>query len=256
MKWVYLVIPLIIGLVFTQAYAMGLHIEEHQHLQNCTNQTCTATMDMNQTMNKTMERIHEHNETHINVTNGTQRMVEEKHEWMHKEHYMGFHEKVKVGVETKFKFENAYEKWQHAKEECQTGNCSMYFNATQELVLTAINATIERLQTVNTTEAQELISELTNYYNQIENMTNITQLRTIYPEVRQTIAEANQVYAKATLIDLANTYMDYLNELPQNAEVEKIKAEINDLIANSTNMTAKDMAEQLKIIRGEILALG
>ena len=251
MKAAYIAIPIVVGLlvIVAQAYAMGpltskyMPTKGNKYIENHTNQIVNHT---NRTMNKEEKRMENH----------TNQMIKRTHRWMQKAHYMRFKDRLKLGMETRERFENSYKNWQHAREQCQLGNCSMYFNATQNMLLTSINVSIERLDSINSTTAQELISELNNYSIQIQDANNISELRAIYPEVKAAIQQANQIYEKSTLIDLANTYLDYLNEKPQTKEVIGIENQIKNLINNSSNMFVKDIVIQLKMIRGEIIALG
>ena len=239
MNWKVYILVVIVALLFTQAYAfqgnMNHKFFKNTAVKNTTLKMHNRTTIINQTLNKTKRIIH-------------------PYKWMRMIHYQRFKHGLHLALGTREKFIIKYKAWQKERQKCMSGNCTMYFNVTKDMTLTAINVTITRLQSINSTESQELINNLTTMKSEIENTSNIQELREIYPEVRKTIAEANHLFATHMLVNLAYTYLDYVNELSQNTS--NIKMQLNQLISNSSNMTPSEIAHQLRTIRGEIMALG
>ena len=241
MNWKIYVLIAIGVLLFTQAYAFQGHGTKYANFTNEHKSNYTNNTNHNFTI-----------KPKANYTNNTNHNLI-SHAWMKMRHYQRFKNGLHLALDTREKFMLKYKIWQRERQNCMAGNCSRYFNVTKDMTITAIDVTILRLQNINSTESQELITNLTTLKAEVENTSNIQDLRVIYPEVRKDIAKANHLFASHMLVNLAYAYLDYVNEMSQNTD--NIKLQLHQLIDNSSNMTPSEIAHQLKIIRGEIMAL-
>lgn len=183
-----------------------------------------------------------------------------RHEYMHRPKnywktapvFKEFKHRVELSRMLHKRYVKKYRHWQRVREECIKGNCAHYFNATKDFLLNAINISINKIQDINGTK--ELVNELQYLKEEIISATNITELRGIYPEIKETVRLANQVFAKQALLSLIDTYIEKLNEYPEN-ETAELREQLMSLKNNIYTMNIVEVVHTLKTIRVEILLL-
>ncbi len=178
--------------------------------------------------------------------------------WKGTQGYLRFQEKRGVALQTLSQFKIKLQEWQKAREQCLNfSNCTDYVNKSKEMIFAGIDAAIARLETLESSEADEIISQLEDYRAQIEDMDNITELREIYPEVRELIREGNQLFRRYAMIDLIDTYLSITDELKDQFPEEAAQIE-EKLLALKENVLSIDLAElrnELRNIRIEIMTI-
>ncbi len=168
---------------------------------------------------------------------------------------------MEIAKKTYQRFEQVKQNWLRIRQMCERNeskNCSLlYFQATKELLLTTINATIERLKTLNDTNVSEYIEKLEEYKEFVENSENISEIRKIYPEIKEYIREANRLFALKGYETLIDSYYDYALSLQDKypEQVQEIISELDQLKEQLNELTPREIVMKLREIRGKLVAL-
>ncbi len=123
-----------------------------------------------------------------------------------RKHVLRYREMVSKVHQAVRRFRLKVQEWQKVRKMCQEGNqeaCYQYLDATKEMILTAIDTAIDRLEfvaeaniEVNVAEINQAIATLEEYKAQVTEINDINDLREIYPEIREAIRLANKLFNK------------------------------------------------------------
>ncbi len=172
--------------------------------------------------------------------------------WKASEAFKQYQHRLEIAKRNHGRYVQGYMRWLKAKKACEMGNCSEYLDATKDMLLRAINVSIERIQDINGTE--ELVEQLENLEALVKSASNMSELREIYPDIKETIHLANQVFAKQALLNLIETYMEKLSEFPED-KVADLEQQLTELSENIYTMEVRDVVHELKKIRVQIILL-
>ncbi len=159
--------------------------------------------------------------------------------------------------------------WMRVRAEFQKGQIdeNTYFTKTKEFLLTAIDATIERLEAIKeTVDNESLISAIDNRISELQNLKEkvlsaetLDDLRAIYPEIRSKIYAIQKeyvlrAYAHST-VEIANSILKQLD-----VAAARLSATVESMKENGTydeNIDAKvtEIYAKIETIRTELNTL-